>query len=328
VRVQAQIKLGRVMGVPVGLHYSWFLIAALITMSLGVHFGRVNPNWGAMLSWTLAVSTALLFFASLLVHELSHAAVARARGVPVQGITLFALGGVARIEQDAGDARTEFWMAIVGPVTSAVIGLALLSAAYALGGDLTEPAEPAPAVLSWLGYINLVVALFNMVPGFPLDGGRILRAAVWWKTGDRLQATRVAALGGLLVATGLIVYGLWTAFTAPRLGGLWLALVGWFLLEAARASYAQVAASELLRGLRVRDLMTADGGGVAATARAPRAPAQTQTVRPDAAASDALELMFRAGVNEVPVVEDGRLCGSVSRTHVLQVLRSRAEALS
>ena len=185
----------------------------------------------------MAVVTGLRFFAALVGHELSHAVVARARGVPVRSITLFALGGVASTEKEAVDPTTEFVMGLVGPVTSAAIGAACLTLAWALGWTPREsPAFPPVAMLVWLGYINLALALFNMIPGFPLDGGRVLRAIVWGITGNASRATRLAA----------------------GVGGLWLAFIGWFLLEAARASTAQVEVAEGLRGVRVRDVMARD----------------------------------------------------------------------
>jgi len=257
--VRAQIKLGRILGVEIGLHYSWFIIALLITFSLAAQFRQHNPEWGETLSWALAVVTALLFFASIVVHELSHAAVAKARGLPVRSITLFALGGVAQIEREATDAKTEFWMGIVGPITSLLIGAICLGIALVSGWTPSEfPSKPLPAMLMWLGYINIVLAVFNMIPGFPLDGGRVLRAIVWWINGDSNQATKIAARVGQLVALGFIVLGIWRFFGGAGIGGLWVTFIGWFLLVASRESYAQVAVTEGLRNVRVADVMSRD----------------------------------------------------------------------
>ena len=255
--MQANIKLGRIFGIEVGLHYSWLIIALLVTLSLTGQFRATNPQWGAGVTWATAIATALLFFASIVAHELSHAAVAKANGLPVKAITLFALGGVAQIEREAEDAKTEFWMGIVGPIASAVIGFACLALMMALGWTpAIAPATPLRAMLMWLGVINIVLAIFNMIPGFPLDGGRVLRAIVWWVTGDPVRATRIATLAGSAVGFGLIIVGILRFFGGAGFGGLWLVFIGWFLLDAARASRALLETSESLRGVRVRDVMT------------------------------------------------------------------------
>src|SRR5437868_11561173 len=153
--MKAQIKLGRIFGIEIGLHYSWFIIALLITMSLVGEFQTLQPRWGGTVIWATAIGTGLLFFVSIILHELSHAAVAKARGMPVRAITLFALGGVAQIEREAADAKTEFWMGIVGPITSILIGLVCLGLAWALGWTPTRaPHTPLLAMLMWLGVIN------------------------------------------------------------------------------------------------------------------------------------------------------------------------------
>jgi Zn-dependent protease len=254
--VIGHVRLGRVFGVEIGLHVSWVLIAALIALSLASHFGAAHPGWSRAAVWTTALVTALLFFVAIVLHELSHALVARARGVPVRAITLFALGGVAQMERDAADPRTEFWMGIAGPIASAAIGAACLVLGLALGWPpLSEPQTPLLSALVWLGYINLWLAAFNLIPAFPMDGGRILRAALWWWRGDVLLATRWAARLGQVVAVGFILLGLVRFFAGAGLGGLWIAFIGWFLLNAAQASYGQVQAGESLASVRVGDVM-------------------------------------------------------------------------
>src|SRR5215510_5725089 len=183
--MNAQIKLFRIFGITIGLHYSWLLIALLVVLSLGGQF------------------------AAIVVHELSHAAIAKMRGLPVKSITLFALGGVAQIEKEASDAKTEFWMGIAGPITSALIGAICLLLATLLGWNLGFGRQsPFAAMLGWLGVINIALAIFNMVPGFPLDGGRVLRAILWWLIGDGARATRIAARVGQAIALAFIVIGL------------------------------------------------------------------------------------------------------------------------
>jgi Zn-dependent protease/CBS domain-containing protein len=254
------IRLGRIFGIEIGLHYSWFIIALLIFFSLVGHFQAVNPQWSHPLTWTLAAVTAVLFFASIVAHELSHAAVARARGMPAHSITLFALGGVANIQKEPLDARSEFWMAIVGPITSSLIGISCLVLAWITGWQpaMGTPISPLSTGLLWLGYINIALAVFNMVPAYPLDGGRVFRALVWGINGDAVRATKIASNVGQFIAIGLIVIGLFRFFSGAGFGGLWLAFIGWFLKDAAVASYAGVEVNRQLAGIRVRDVMSRD----------------------------------------------------------------------
>lgn len=373
--MKSQVKLGTVFGVELGLHYSWLVIALLITFSLGSEFHATNPQWGETTIWTTAVGTGLLFFACLFAHELSHALMAKARGLPIHSITLFLLGGVAQIEREPADPKTEFWMAIVGPITSAVLGFLLLSFAYVSGWvPESSPSAPGIALLVWLGYINLSLAVFNMIPGFPLDGGRVLRAILWWAMGDVERSTRAAARVGQAVAVLFIAFGIARFFFGAGLSGLWLAFIGWFLLQAASASYLQVRADTLLRGVLVRDLMSASFETVSPdsslqqfvheklmhtgrrcflvaergqllgliTANEIRGiesgnwpwkrvadvmlPAnKVHSISPDLPALDALELMVRENVHQLPVMSGGQIQGLISRAHILQVLQSRSE---
>ena len=253
--MRSQIKLGKIFGIEIGLHYSWFLIALLIVFSLSSQFHASNPEWGDGVILTLAIATATLFFVSLLLHELAHSLVAKSNGLPVKEITLFALGGVSQIEKNPVSAKLEFWMAFVGPLTSAVIGAVCVGIAHVAGGATPKPGI---AMLQWLGYINLTLALFNMIPGYPLDGGRILRALIWWKTGDPDKSTKAAARVGQAVAFVFIGLGIIRFFNGAGVGGLWIAFIGWFLLQAARESYVQVGLQHALDGVVVSDVMTRD----------------------------------------------------------------------
>jgi Zn-dependent protease/predicted transcriptional regulator len=257
--MQTEVRLGRLFGIPIGLHYSWLIIASLVVLSLAGFFQVSRPEWNPLAVWATAGFAAFLFFACLILHEMAHALVERARGLTVRSITLFALGGVARIGKDAADPGTEFWMGIAGPLASAAIGTACLAAVVMLGEPLDSlPQRPVASVLAWLGTINLAVAAFNLLPGFPLDGGRVLRAILWRATGDPARATRIAARVGQFVANGFILAGLIRFFSGASFNGLWLAFLGWFLLDAASVSYANVTASDTLRGVRVSDVMTRD----------------------------------------------------------------------
>jgi len=373
--VKAQVKLGRIAGISIGLHYSWFIIALLIALSLAQHFRDVTPQWSSTVVWATAVVTSMLFFAALLLHELAHSLLAKARGLRVRAITLFALGGVSQIESEASDAKSEFWIAIAGPITSAVIGLVILGTARLAGwAPGAEPAIPVIAVLVWLGYINIMLAAFNMIPGYPLDGGRVLRAVIWWIIGDADRSTRLSAQAGQAVAFMLILLGLFRFFVGANFGGLWLAFIGWFLLDAARASYVQVELIAGLRGRRVADIMDRDCSTVeghlslqdfvdeyllrsgrrcfvvvqndrvtglitphevksvdrevwsqTSVQSVMRPFGQLRTVAPDTPAIQALELMSREDINQLPVISDGRLEGVFSRSHVLRFLRTHAE---
>jgi Zn-dependent protease/predicted transcriptional regulator len=263
--MHAQIRLGRIAGISIGLHYSWFIIAFLITLSLIGRFSAVTPKWSSATVWSSAIVTGLLFFVALLLHELAHSLLAKSRGLRVRAITLFALGGVSQIESEAPDAKSEFWIAIVGPLASLVIGIVCLLLARSTGWILnSEPRTPISAVLVWLGYINLMLAAFNLVPGYPLDGGRVLRALIWWNTHSIDRSTRIAARVGQVVAFLFIFLGLYQFFLGKNFGGLWLAFIGWFLLDASRSSYAQVEITEGIRDRRVSDIMDHDFSAVEA----------------------------------------------------------------
>lgn len=249
--MEANIKLGRILGIPVGLHVSWFLIFGLVTWSLAVgYFPAEYPSLPRSAYWLLGAVTSLLFFGSVLVHELSHSVVALRHRIPVRRITLFIFGGVAQIGREPQDAGTEFRVAIAGPLAS--FGMAgLFAGLWWL--DRAIPYLAAPSI--WLMRINLILGLFNLIPGFPLDGGRVLRAIIWYFTGNFYRATQVAAFTGQLVAFGFIGIGLLTMLTGNWINGLWLAFIGWFLQNAAAASYAQTSMQKALRGVTVEQVM-------------------------------------------------------------------------
>jgi Zn-dependent protease len=299
----ASIQLGRVAGIPVGLHYSWLIIATLIAFSLADYFRTSEPAWDGAAVWGTAVITAVLFFVALLAHEMSHALVARRRGLRVRSITLFALGGIARIDAAGNTAATEVLVAVVGPVTSVIIGIGCLAGATALGWTPGGQNDVMAALLGWLGSINVLLAAFNLIPGYPLDGGRILRGVLWGLYDNLERATRHATRVGQVVAATLMFFGVYQFFAGGRIDGLWLGFIGWFLLSAAEAEYTQVTVSESLRGIRVADVMASDCDAV----------------------SDALASMAQQDVNQLPVLTGGRLAGIITRGHILQLLQARAE---
>lgn len=300
--MKSQIKLGTVFGVELGLHYSWLVIALLIAFSLAAQFHATNRNWSDAVVWSTAIVTGLLFFVFLFAHELSHALVAKARGIPIHKITLFLLGGVAQIEKEASDAKTEFWMAIVGPITSAALGVILLALAFASGWIPQAAARtPGIALLVWLGYINLALAAFNMIPGFPLDGGRVLHAILWWMMDSAERSTRAAARVGQVIAVLFIGYGILEFFQGAGLSGLWMAFIGWFLLQAASATYMQARIGNMLHGLQVKNVMTTD----------------CKTVDPNISLQDFVhEILLPSGRRCFLVVQDSRLLGMVTPNEV------------
>jgi Zn-dependent protease/predicted transcriptional regulator len=256
--VRSQIKLGRIFGIEIGLHYSWLLIAILIVTSLYAQFHASNASWGDGVILAVSIATGLLFFVSLLLHELSHSVYARSHGIPVKEITLFALGGVSQLEKEPASATVEFWMAFFGPLTSAAIGVVCLLIKLAGGTAAARSPGPLVAMISWLGYINFALAAFNMIPGYPLDGGRMLRAILWWKTGEMERATRMASRVGQVVGLLFIVWGISRFFGGEGIGGLWISFIGWFLLQAAGESYVRVGLTRTFEGVTAGDVMTND----------------------------------------------------------------------
>jgi Zn-dependent protease/CBS domain-containing protein len=261
------VKLGSLFGVQIGLHYTWFLVAGLICFVLAGRFAASNPDWGTTIIWSTAILTAVAFFITLLLHELSHALVAKAFKLPVKSIVLFALGGVAQIEKESATAKAEFWMGIVGPIVSAVIGFVCLVLASAFEPSINAlSGAPLPAALLWLGYINIALAVFNMLPGFPLDGGRVLKAIVWWVTKDEARGTVVAATTGSVFSLVLIGAGAFLAIFHSLFSGLWLALIGWFLGTAAQGTLMQNQVKSSLSGIRSNDVMLRDFAKISSSA--------------------------------------------------------------
>jgi Zn-dependent protease/predicted transcriptional regulator len=269
------LKLGAPFGVQVIADYSLLFIFALIAINLG--FGvlpRWHPTWSGALTAFIATCAAIAFFASIALHELAHALVGRAQGIPVRRITLFIFGGMAHMEREPPSARAEFLMAIVGPVTSLALGVvATLLGASLAEGPLSDSAMndmdaigsrigPVATLLLWIGPVNVMLGLFNLVPGFPLDGGRVLRAALWGLTGDLRKATQWAAglgqtFGAVLIGVGIaMIFGIAVPWLGRGLAaGLWTILIGWFLSNAARASFQQLLVRQALEDVLVRDVM-------------------------------------------------------------------------
>lgn len=247
----ASVKLGRIWNIPIGLHWSWFIVFALVTSGLALAlFPRNHPGLTGEAYLLLGVATSLLFFASVLLHELGHTWVALRFKVPVREINLFIFGGVAMMTKEPPSAKAEFWIAIAGPLVSLALAF-IFGALWLASGDFVYIAAPAV----WLAGINLSLAIFNMIPGFPLDGGRVLRAIVWHFKGSLYKATKVASTSGQFFALALIAFGVYTLLTGNFVSGLWIGFIGWFLLSSASAAMAHTNLEQRLSGATVGEIM-------------------------------------------------------------------------
>jgi len=248
------ISLGRILGLEVTLDMSWLLIFALISFSLYASLTTDYPGRPLAYYWIGALTASIVFFGSILLHEISHSLVARRRGMEVHGITLFFFGGISRLKDEPKKPADEFLMAVVGPLTSAVLGLAFIGVKW-----LIPSGSLGSGLVGWLGFVNLALAGFNLLPGFPLDGGRVFRAIAWAVTGSRTKATRIASQTGSLIAYSMMFWGILQAFIYDRMmNGLWFGFLGWFLLSAAQQSVAQLELRRVLGRLRVAQIMRSD----------------------------------------------------------------------
>lgn len=317
------ISLGRLFGIEIRLDVSWLLIFLLVTWDLAYVLPQFNATWSTGFTWALAVVAALLFFLSVLTHELAHSLMAKARGINVTSITLFLFGGVSNIQREPASAGADFLITIVGPLSSILLGAVFLLIAgvghglalFPLGG--LSGVSPLTAIAVWLGYINLVLGVFNLIPGFPLDGGRILRAAIWAVTGSLRTATRWASRTGQAVGWLFIVGGVYMVFGgvvpffgSGLIGGLWLAFIGWFLQSAAQASYEQLVIHDQLHGVPVTWLMHTD----------------VPTVALDTTVADLVQhVALRTDERAFPVMRGDQLVGLIRVDDIRRLPRDRWE---
>ncbi len=246
------IPLGRILGIQIGLDYSWFVIFALLTWMLaGSYFPAEFKDWPPFLYWVMGALTAIMFFVSVLLHELGHSVVALRYKIPVRSITLFLFGGVAEIGAEPPSAISEFFIACAGPLVSLILAVLFYTLQLLASGI-----EPLVGLAKYLAYINLALALFNLIPGYPLDGGRVFRAIVWAITGNMRRATLIAANTGRFFAFLFILAGVWQIMNGGLTGGLWIAFIGWFLDNAASAQLQQVEVRDLLAGHKVSEVMS------------------------------------------------------------------------
>lgn len=367
----SSLNLGKVLGIPLAINYTWFIVFFLITASLALgQFPHEYPLWSPAEYWTLAVITSLLFFGSVLVHELTHSVIALANGIPVKNITLYVFGGVSQIAREATSPLSELVMAAAGPASSLVIA----GLFWGLGALVGKSSQHLAALTQWLANINLVLGIFNLVPGFPLDGGRVLRSTIWLATGNYGRATRLATMAGQGIAYLFIFMGIIMIFTGNWVSGLWIAFIGWFLENAASSSYRQAVLREALQGYTARDVMAQDCAlvprgmsmgelvrdhilrssrrcffvasgerleGMVTLHNIKNVPQdrwdsvtvgeamipleKLKVARPTEDALAILERMDEGDINQMPVVEDGKVLGMIGRDNLLHFIRTRAE---
>jgi Zn-dependent protease/predicted transcriptional regulator len=298
--------LGSVLGFEIRLDPSWFILFFLILWTLGAgFFPETTPDLSVSTHALMAVAGTVLFFASLLLHEISHSLVARAKGIPMKGITLFVFGGLAHTSREPDDANDELQIAAIGPVVSLILGgLFLVIAAFGRG---LEWSPAVYEVAQYLGFINVALAVFNLVPGYPLDGGRIFRALAWRYTDDLGRATRWATTGGRWVGLALIVLGILDALAGALLSGIWLLLIGMFLRGASGAAMRQYALRQTLQGMHARDIMGPE----------PQTVPGTSTV-----AEWVQGPLMRTSGPAAPVTDDGHVVGLIAVDQVERVPRA------
>lgn len=299
--MKASFKLFRIAGVNVGIHYTWIFALIFFSWTLAQgYFPLSYPGWSTATYWITGIIAALLIFVSVLLHEMAHSLVANARGIPVHSITLFLLGGASNMEEEPQKPAAEFAMAIVGPVTS----LALALVFWGLSQIPQDNTTPIAAILSYMAIINMLLGIFNLLPGFPLDGGRVLRSIIWGSTGNLTKATDIAGLVGQIFGWIFIGLGVYLAISGSLFSGLWLAFIGWFLNASADASRKEITLRERLSQIKVRELMNPD----------------VNTISPETTVDQLVRDIFRKQQGRaVPVCMEGKLVGIVTITDIKKV---------
>ena len=245
--------LFRVLGIPVNLSYTWFVILGIATYALSRDYGESWPTWSVAEQWGIGAITSLLFFSSVLVHELSHSILSKSSGIPVKGITLFIFGGISELSREAHKPSLEFYITIAGPISSLLLGI-LFGIAHFATRDINDHL----GAITWsLAFINITLGIFNLLPGFPLDGGRLLRSGLWAVTCNYRKSTQIATRVGQIIALTMIGAGV-TMMVYSQVQGIWIVAIGWFLMLAASSSYRQNQISQLLEVYKVRELIITD----------------------------------------------------------------------
>ncbi len=311
--MRGSLRIGRVAGIEVGIHYTWLLALVIFTWLLGQSFQITYPGWHTYLYWIAGFLATVTLFISVLIHELAHSLVARARGLPVSSITLFILGGVSNLSEEPENPGVEFVMAIVGPLTSLALGIIFWISWFFITKtwvlpvfSINVPVEKqtlALAIIGFLAYTNIALTIFNLLPGFPLDGGRVFRSIIWHTTGDLLKATNIATIVGRVFGWGFIALGVWVAlFTQGGfINGLWFVFVGWFLNSAADNSRYEATLREHLTGVLVGQVMEKD----------------IESVRPDTNVAEVVQTFFiQKRKRAIPVIDGDNLVGLVTISDV------------
>jgi Zn-dependent protease/CBS domain-containing protein len=296
--VENSFTIVRIRGIPIGVHYTWLIAFFMITWSLAAgYFPSTYPGWSRPTYWIVGAIASVSLFVSVLLHELCHSIVAQARGLAVNSITLFIFGGVSNIARESEDPQDEFLIAVVGPLSSVI-----LAGLFWLGEQVVAGSTgPVNAMLYYLARINLMLAVFNILPGFPLDGGRVLRAILWGTTGSMVRGTVIASVIGQILAFGFIGYGLLLLLDGDFLTGIWIGFIGWFLNSAAESTRRQVQMQEGFRGVRVADVMTPD----------------PPVVSPALPVRELVDShILQRGLRAIPVAQDGRVVGLVTLSDV------------
>lgn len=382
--MRGSLKIVRIAGIDIGIHYTWILAFFLIAFFQAETFQQLYANLSVSLSWTAGFLSSILLFVSVLLHELAHSLVAQARGLPVSSITLFIFGGVSNLSEEPERPGIEFWMAIVGPLTSLVLGGVFWVLWYAftskIGLPIISASVPATqqtlgvVVVGFLAYINIALAAFNLLPGFPLDGGRIFRSILWKSTGNLVTATNIAATVGRIFGWGLVACGVFLLFQPGGfLGAIWIAVIGFFLTNAAETSRQEVTVREHLAGVKVGQVMESNIETVAPrlsvaelvrdtfllrrrrsipVAEADRiigmvsisdvrtlpqeewpiVPVERimtreplHALKPDDDLNTAMKVIAQYDLNQVPVLNQGKLVGILSRANVINFLQLKQE---
>ncbi|HEX9896899.1 MAG TPA: site-2 protease family protein [Dehalococcoidales bacterium] len=382
--MRGSLKIARIAGIDIGIHYTWILAFFMIAFFQAEAFHQIYSNLSISLTWTAGFLSSILLFISVLLHELAHSLVAQARGLPVSSITLFIFGGVSNLSEEPERAGIEFWMAIVGPFTSLALGGIFWALWYGLTGTIGLPITSANiptthqtlgvAVVGFLAYINIALAAFNLLPGFPLDGGRVLRSILWKSTGNLVTATNIAATIGRVFGWGLVVYGVFLLFQPGGFfSAIWIAIIGFFLTNAAETSRQEVTVREHLAGVQVGQVMelntetvspglpvaelvrdafllrrrravpVADGDRIVGMVSISDVRALSQeewamtpverimtreplhAVKPDDDLNTAMKIIAQYDLNQVPVLNQGKLVGILSRANVINFLQLKQE---